>query len=277
MDERFGRERIGRRYEDEERLAEERPGDYEGRRYRGEGYYGGYYQPSRSRGSYSRERRPDDRGFLDRAGDEVRSWFGDEEAERRRREDERDARQRGWRMPPGSRMGRTPDYPEYGDDLPWARQWGYVDRPYERGVMPEERPWRDEYGRGEPWRGGERSWPVSRYGPMGYGAQAPREDTSRARGPYTGRGPKGYQRSDERIREDICERLAEDGDLDAIEIEVRVVNREVTLQGSVGSRTDKRLAEDIIDSVSGVSEVHNQLRITQGAEPSQVDWRHRAA
>ena len=26
----------------------------------------------------------DDRGFLDRAGDEVRSWFGDEEAERRR-------------------------------------------------------------------------------------------------------------------------------------------------------------------------------------------------
>lgn len=30
-----------------------------------------------------------DRGFFDRAGDEVRSWFGDEEAERRRRMDER--------------------------------------------------------------------------------------------------------------------------------------------------------------------------------------------
>jgi osmotically-inducible protein OsmY len=30
-----------------------------------------------------------DRGFLDRAGDEVRSWFGDEEAERRRRQDQR--------------------------------------------------------------------------------------------------------------------------------------------------------------------------------------------
>ncbi|UAK24093.1 DUF2171 domain-containing protein [Sphingomonas nostoxanthinifaciens] len=30
-----------------------------------------------------------DRGFVDRAGDEVRSWFGDEDAERRRREDER--------------------------------------------------------------------------------------------------------------------------------------------------------------------------------------------
>src|SRR5258705_71433 len=55
MDERFERERIGRRYEDEARLAEERPRDYEGGRYRGEGYYGGYHQPSRSGGSYPRE------------------------------------------------------------------------------------------------------------------------------------------------------------------------------------------------------------------------------
>src|SRR3954454_2180713 len=31
----------------------------------------------------------DERGFFERAGDEVASWFGDEEAERRRREDER--------------------------------------------------------------------------------------------------------------------------------------------------------------------------------------------
>jgi hypothetical protein len=30
----------------------------------------------------------DDRGFFERAGDEVASWFGDEEAERRRREDQ---------------------------------------------------------------------------------------------------------------------------------------------------------------------------------------------
>src|SRR3546814_12151683 len=31
----------------------------------------------------------DDRGFFDRAGDELRSWFGDDEAERRRRRDAR--------------------------------------------------------------------------------------------------------------------------------------------------------------------------------------------
>ena len=46
---------------------------------------------------------------------------------------------------------------------------------------------------------------------------------------------------------------------------------------SVGSRADKRLTEDIIDSISGVSEVHNQLRVTQGTESSPVDWRNRAA
>ena len=41
----------------------------------------------------------DDRGFFERAGDEIASWFGDDEAERRRREDhmrdERDERVRG--------------------------------------------------------------------------------------------------------------------------------------------------------------------------------------
>lgn len=36
-----------------------------------------------SGGRWSRARE-DERGFLDRAGDEVRSWFGDEEADRRR-------------------------------------------------------------------------------------------------------------------------------------------------------------------------------------------------
>lgn len=41
-------------------------------------------------GDYARPRDYDeDRGFFDRAGDELRSWFGDEEAERRRRWDER--------------------------------------------------------------------------------------------------------------------------------------------------------------------------------------------
>src|ERR1700750_1993788 len=57
---------------------------------RGAGYTG--YDANRSdryRGAGYDRNDPRDRGFFDRAGDEVRSWFGDEEAERRRRIDER--------------------------------------------------------------------------------------------------------------------------------------------------------------------------------------------
>jgi hypothetical protein len=46
----------------------------------------------RSRDPGAADRR--DRGFIDRAADEVVSWFGDDEAERRRRMDEREGRYR---------------------------------------------------------------------------------------------------------------------------------------------------------------------------------------
>jgi osmotically-inducible protein OsmY len=278
MDERFGRRYEDRRYGDDERRFEERrsgewsPREAEARRYRGGEDYGG-------RGGYER----DDRGFFDRAGDEVRSWFGDEEAERRRREDERRARTRGGSSGWGERdrswgwgerdrwergrrdygEGRDRDRSWDLDEREWAREWGYVDGPYDRTGMsvgrPRERHW-----------GGRDDWPA-------------------ARGPYSGRGPKGYQRSDERIREDVCDLLCEHGGLDASNVEVQVVAREVTLLGFVPSRTQKRLAEDLADTVSGVSEVHNQIRVEQpgstgphtgtqtGPHTGPQDWRNRAA
>ncbi|MDV3459130.1 DUF2171 domain-containing protein [Sphingomonas sp. HF-S4] len=50
----------------------------------------GYRGPERHRGyDRGRDQYDADRGFLDRAGDEIRSWFGDEEAERRRERDQR--------------------------------------------------------------------------------------------------------------------------------------------------------------------------------------------
>jgi Predicted periplasmic or secreted lipoprotein len=81
---------------------------------------------------------------------------------------------------------------------------------------------------------------------------------------FSGRGPKGYRRSDERIKEDVNDRLSE-GYLDASEIEVAVSNSEVTLTGSVNTRQDKRRAEDIAESVSGVTHVENRLRVTQSS------------
>jgi osmotically-inducible protein OsmY len=81
------------------------------------------------------------------------------------------------------------------------------------------------------------------------------------RGRYAGRGPRGYRRSDERIREDVNERLTDDWRVDASDIEVGVDNGLVTLAGRVGSRAEKRRAEDVAESVSGVTDVSNQLRV----------------
>jgi osmotically-inducible protein OsmY len=134
-----------------------------------------YERHSMGRGrEYGGEQREQDRGWWDRTRDEVQSWFGDEEAERRRRQDKR--------------MGM-----------------------------------------------------------------------------FRGKGPKGYHRSDERIREDVNDRLSDDPFLDASEIEVQVNNGEVILTGTVDNRIDKRRAEDIAEDVSGVTNVQNQLRVKQTA------------
>jgi BON domain len=81
---------------------------------------------------------------------------------------------------------------------------------------------------------------------------------------HRGRGPRGYRRSDERVHEDVCDRLTEDPFIDASEIEVRVKDGEVTLDGSVSSRGLKRRAEDLAEMASGVAQVQNNLRV-QGA------------
>jgi osmotically-inducible protein OsmY len=139
----------------------------------GTGTYGGgaggsqgYGEDYRDHGYASRQH---ERGFLQRAGDEVASWFGDEDAARRREQDHR------------------------------------------------------------------------------------------------GRGPADYTRSDERIREDANDRLTEDWRVDASRISVTVENGEITLSGTVTRREDKRRAEDIVEDLSGVKHVQNNLRVDQQA------------
>lgn len=80
------------------------------------------------------------------------------------------------------------------------------------------------------------------------------------RGVHRGKGPRTYQRSDQRITEDINDLLTEDPYIDASDIEVSVEKGEVTLRGSVDSRHIKRRVEDIVEQVSGVKHVENRLR-----------------
>jgi hypothetical protein len=84
------------------------------------------------------------------------------------------------------------------------------------------------------------------------------------RGGFAGRGPKGYQRSDERIREDVCERLSEEGEVDASDIEVTVAGAEVTLDGEVDGKEEGRLAEELAEGTPGVRHVNNNLRVKKG-------------
>ena len=137
--------------------------------------YGNYgpYGASQGAGSFgaapSRERynsgRDDDRGFFDKAGDTVASWFGDDDAARRREQDHR------------------------------------------------------------------------------------------------GSGPANYTRSDQRILEDVCDTITHDRSVDGRQIQVTVQEGEVTLDGTVTSRSQKRHAEDLAHDLSGVKHVQNNLRI----------------
>lgn len=94
-----------------------------------------------------------------------------------------------------------------------------------------------------------------------------------APGPHTGKGPKGYKRSDDRIKEEVCERLTQHGYIDPTDIEVDVDNGEVSLNGEVEDRQMKRLAEDLAESVTGVIDIHNNLTIRNRTPSSgRFDW-----
>jgi osmotically-inducible protein OsmY len=84
------------------------------------------------------------------------------------------------------------------------------------------------------------------------------------------RGPKGYQRSDERVREDISDRLMHQSNIDASDVEIKVQNGDVTLTGTVQNKQHKRMIEDISECVMGVKDVTNQIRVSRGENKENV-------
>lgn len=80
---------------------------------------------------------------------------------------------------------------------------------------------------------------------------------------HRGRGPKGYKRSDDRISEEVHQRLTDDPWVDATHINVEVKDCEVTLSGNVSDREERRRAERCVEDIWGVSHVQNNLRVQQ--------------
>lgn len=120
-------------------------------------------------------------------------------------------------------------------------------------------------------RGGAGEHPRGDYGEPG--PQHGDEDRSRAfaqprRGGFRGLGPRNYARSDQRISEDLCERLTEDDEIDARGIEVQVSQGVVTLSGTVAERAMKHRAEDLAERCTGVRDVENRIRVSREEDAS---------
>ncbi len=151
--------------------------------------------------------------------------------------------------------GRGPDYAPHFAGYGGAQMYdggqnrGREDRLGGLGASREGYSGRREDGYGGEW------------GAFGQGLSGPgrREDD----GPHRGRGPRGWTRSDERIREDVHERLTDDSMIDAGDVTVEVQGGEVTLNGLVDDRQSKRRAEDLAERVSGVLHVQNNLRVRE--------------
>jgi osmotically-inducible protein OsmY len=89
---------------------------------------------------------------------------------------------------------------------------------------------------------------------------------------FFGVGPKGYSRSDDRIREDVSEALTRDRAVDASEIEVTVKEGTVSLRGSVSDKWMKRRAEDCAEEISGVREVRNDLEVKREGSTTNMNY-----
>lgn len=143
-------------------------------------------------------------------------------------------------------LGRQPAFDNYSGA---GRDWG-----------SDQGSWGGRGGGGE-----QRGWGGQQQG-SGQGERV----VYAARGQHVGKGPRGYQRSDERIREEVSDALSDHGDIDASDIEVKVQGGEVTLSGTVSDRGQKRLAEDCAEQVRGVRDVHNQLRVQRDGQGSSM-------
>jgi hypothetical protein len=134
-----------------------------------------------------------------------------------------------------------PRHDDYGQ-ADYSSDWAYdreTGRPYRRNAEPD-RPVRGEDR--EP-----RSW-MDRAGDFLTGREA-------GEAPRRRRGP-----SDRVLWAVIVERLKDQRGLDLSDVEVLVEGAEVTLNGTVRRKEDKRRIEDIAD-VEGVRHVQNNLRV----------------
>jgi len=138
----------------------------------------------------------------------------------------------------------------YGQQGSFSQQGGYGQQEWgqqpQQGMMGTQT---SQTGRG--YGGMQASWGQS--------------ELSRSR-----KGPKNYARSDERIREMVCERLVEEPGIDVSEVSINVKNGCVELEGTVPSRQMRHRIEDVVDECWGVQDIENRIRVQ--SESQSQSW-----
>ncbi len=243
------------------------------------------YENPRNYDRPDRNRR--DEGMLERIKNDVKAWFDDDDDEQQSRSDRNYSGYRAYDYEGSEHQRNLQKHQDtwrgsqsYGDRSYGNRSSGAIgddDRSY--GAAGSGRRTRSQGYGGQGYGSGQNYG--ENYGDMSFGGRNEDDEdfggqygSSRGRrpevlsaeywatpGPHAGKGPKGFKRSPDHLKERVCERLESAGNIDASDIEVNVENEEVTLTGSVSDREQKRLAEDCAESVHGVSDVHNHLTI----------------
>ncbi|PCC73815.1 BON domain-containing protein [Nannocystis exedens] len=215
-----------------------------------------HHHRGRRRGHRGRRDLGETRGLLARAIDRVRAWFGDEEATSRLRLDarrsRRDARLQARAERRQQKLQRIEELRRSGKRRRRERTPEVF--PHEFVPSPQVWPWQF-MGRGAPWPPSPHAY-YQQVLPTGV-----RGRPLHRRGRFSGHGPRGYTRPDARIVEDINEALTYSPHIDASDIEIRVDSGDVVVTGTVDDRYIKRLVEDLIEDVSGVRDVQNNLRV----------------
>ncbi len=295
---RYGQERYEDRNRESEWNREHRPGhegEWEGRGYspREQGYGQGGFSQWEGRGAWQPARHEGHGGYGPQGGFQGTGYGsqGGWDLDEGRFQTGRAAS--GWR---GPQAGRGFEQAGYGA----GGFGGYGTPGYgSRGYGPEEHRGSEEWRRqgtpeapgssyggyapqgfgGYGTRGGNYGGASSgRWMGEGYGGPSPEETRS---GRYdmgrwgtigrSGRGPqehwpKSYTRSDERIREDLYERIVHHNYIDASDVAIAVSDGRVTLEGSVPERHMKHDIENIADECPGVKDIDNRIRVHSKAE-----------
>lgn len=198
--------------------------------------------------------------------DPRRRQANEDSSRRQRSRDETPRQEQRYGQSGGSTF--SPDWsregtePRYSDDPYYSRNREHGDQGHDvqRSSRDDEQ---QSHSRGHYSRS---STPFSYAGGTGYVYS----ESWTLTGPHTGRGPKGFKRSDEQILEEACLRLERAGEIDATEIEVTAEDGVIRLRGTVPDRATKRSAEECVESVYGARDVMNELRVaSQGSEDSQ--------